>query len=70
MATPCMRVVAATLSPALLGVAACALGLGGGLQHGDRRARLTCGQRRARRRIARTHHQYIDLKIVHASLLT
>lgn len=30
MATPCMRVVAATLSPALLGVAACALGLGGG----------------------------------------
>ena len=35
------------------------------LEHGDRGALLARRQGRARRRIARAHHQHIDVEIVH-----
>ena len=53
-----------------IGAVAAALGFGSRLQHGHRGARLARRKSRTCCRIARTHNQYIDLKIVHASLLT
>jgi aspartate oxidase len=37
----------------------------GGLEHGDRGTRFARRQGRTGRRIARAHHQHIDLEIVH-----
>jgi hypothetical protein len=52
-----------------VGAVAAALGLGRRFQHGDRGARLTGCESRTGRRVSGAHHQHIDLKIVHASLL-
>jgi len=53
-----------------VGAVAAALGLRSRLQHRHRGARLAGRQGRTGCRITGAHHQHIDLKIVHASLLT